>query len=150
MNMEPVMRFGILVVAVVAGGLVTGVLIQPLLAPATNAPPPAPDKVPTEIHYSMADLNPLRLVYDMVMQKVASGDNAARFAVGKPVTADWTAMNRYVEQHDAEFNSEFSPDRMARINGEAAADRIREFNNRQQDISNYARNPAGWHGAPPF
>jgi hypothetical protein len=140
------MRFEYLVAAVVAGGLATGAAIQPLFSAATPTWSPAQAQAPTSVSFSLADLNPLRLIYDEVMKQVTSGDNRMDLVVGTPVRQPhFTDISRM----NSQFNSEFDPARMARINGENAANQIREFNDRQQDMMNYARNPAGWHGAPP-
>jgi hypothetical protein len=38
---------------------------------------------------------------------------------------------------------------MARIDGENIANQNRLFDDRMQDMRNYANNPAAWHGMPP-
>jgi hypothetical protein len=39
---------------------------------------------------------------------------------------------------------------LARLNGQNLADQTTRFNQHMEDIRNYARNPVGWHGRPPF
>lgn len=39
---------------------------------------------------------------------------------------------------------------LARLNGQSIANQTTRFNQRIEDVRNHARNPAGWHGAPPF
>jgi hypothetical protein len=39
---------------------------------------------------------------------------------------------------------------MQRLNGQNIVNQNRLFNQKMEDMRNYARNPAGWHGAPPF
>lgn len=129
------MRFGFLTVAAIAGAIYAGPRLPSIAAPTAQT------------SSVLAELLPLRPIYDHVMKVIASGDSRPSFAVGTPVAAaDWTALSR-LEQN---YKSEFDPAKMARINGENAANRIREFNDKQEDIRNYASNPAGWHGAPPF
>jgi hypothetical protein len=142
------LRFEFLVAAVAAGGIVVGTAVETLASrsPQIFASAQPPGGVPTKITFSLADLNPLRLIYDEVMKEVTSGRNSASFAVGTPVPQqDWSKF----PSMNSNFSTEFSAENMARINGENAANQIREFNNRMQDMRNYANNPAGWHGAPP-
>jgi hypothetical protein len=49
------------------------------------------------------------------------------------------------------FMGAFSVDsrEMERLNGGNTANQTRLFNQRMEDMRNYARNPAGWHGMPP-
>ena len=37
-----------------------------------------------------------------------------------------------------------------RLNGQNIVNQNRLFNQKMEDMRNFARNPAGWHGAPPF
>jgi hypothetical protein len=37
-----------------------------------------------------------------------------------------------------------------RLNAQNIVNQNRLFNQKMEDMRNYARNPAGWHGAPPF
>jgi hypothetical protein len=136
------------VAAVAAGGIVVGTAIDML------APGPAPTFAtaqpqsgwPAKIGFSLADLNPLRLIYDEVMKQATSNANSASFAVGTPMPQiDWSKTPTM----NSTFNTGFSPANMARINGETIASQNRLFNDRMQDMRNYANNPAGWHGAPP-
>src|ERR1700733_9308869 len=97
-----------------------------MLAPGT-APPRATAQPqsgwPAKIGFSLADLNPLRLIYDEVMKQATSNTNRASFAVGTPMPQiDWSnGMN-------SNFNTEFSSANMARINGEAIANQTRPLN----------------------
>jgi hypothetical protein len=80
------------------------------------------------------------------MKQVTSGENRSSFAVGTPMPqADWSKF----PSMNSNFGNAFSAENMARINGQNAANQIREFNDRMQDMRNYANDPAGWHGAPP-
>jgi hypothetical protein len=80
--------------------------------------------------------------FHYVSGKIASGQNSIVFPVSvtlKPIDPD-------------SFRSGFTLDsrEMARINGENIANQNRLFNQRMEDMRNFSRNPAGWHGAPPF
>jgi hypothetical protein len=44
----------------------------------------------------------------------------------------------------------FDEQEMQRLNGQNIANQNRLFNQKMEDMRNYARNPAGWRGAPPF
>ena len=39
---------------------------------------------------------------------------------------------------------------MQRLNAQNIVNQNRLFNQKMEDMRNYASNPAGWHGAPPF
>lgn len=84
----------------------------------------------------------LRVAYVNVAQQVNSPDASARLDFhGTAVPpADFTAVNNSM--------SKTMPDTQ---NGFAAnvVSQNQQFNNRMEDLRNYARNPAGWHGAPP-
>jgi len=44
----------------------------------------------------------------------------------------------------------FDEREMQHLNGQNIVNQNRLFNQKMEDMRNYARNPAGWHGAPPF
>ena len=44
----------------------------------------------------------------------------------------------------------FDQQETRRLNGQNIVNQNRVFNQKMEDMRNYARNPAGWHGAPPF
>lgn len=44
----------------------------------------------------------------------------------------------------------FDEQEMQRLNAQNIVNQNRLFNQKMEDMRNYARNPAGWHGAPPF
>ena len=75
------MRFGFLVALVVAGGAVMGGGAQFLLDPSS------PSVAAGQGHgakFDIADLNPIRLIYDAVMKQVTTDANSPSFAVGTP------------------------------------------------------------------
>jgi hypothetical protein len=81
--------------------------------------------------------------YHYVEQRIASGANPVLFPAA-PVTL--TAINP--DSLKSEFT--FDPREEQRWNGDRIANQTRLFNQHMEDIRNYANNPAGWHGAPPF
>jgi hypothetical protein len=93
------LRFEFLVAAVAAGGIATGTAIETLASrPAQSfAAVRPPSSAPTKIAFGLADLNPLRLIYDEVMKQAVSNANRPSFAVGTPMPQiDWSkipAMN---------------------------------------------------------
>jgi hypothetical protein len=44
----------------------------------------------------------------------------------------------------------FDEQEMQRLNGQNIVNQNRLFNQKMEDMRNFARNPSGWHGAPPF
>ena len=44
----------------------------------------------------------------------------------------------------------FDEQEMARLNAQNIVNQNRLFNQKMEDMRTFARNPAGWHGAPPF
>jgi hypothetical protein len=82
--------------------------------------------------------------YQYVSRQIASGQIGGPF-VGSPVTfkpidpSILTAPQLSFDSRD-----------FARMNSQNIVNQNRLFNQRMEDIRNYARNPAGWHGAPPF
>jgi hypothetical protein len=85
----------------------------------------------------------LLAAYQYVTRQIASGSSASLFA-GTPVTLKPIDPNSWM-------GSQFSLDgrEIERLNGENIANQNRQFNQRMEDMRNYARNSAGWHGMPP-
>jgi hypothetical protein len=92
----------------------------------------------------LAPMLMLSAAYHYVSHQIASGQSGITFSAS-PVTLTPIDQN-------ALMGPRFSIDsrEIARINGENIANQTRLFNQRMEDIRNYAHNPAGWHGAPPF
>jgi hypothetical protein len=92
----------------------------------------------------LAPMLMLSAAFHYVSHQIASGQNGINFPAS-PVTL--TPIDQ-----SALIGPRFSLDsrEMARINGENIVNQTRLFNQRMEDMRNYARNPAGWHGAPPF
>ncbi len=93
---------------------------------------------------TVADLDPLRAAYDLVNGKVQAGVTPDELGFHpSPVTLTWPDAKAWP-------GAGFSLDPGMR-NGWArtAEQQTRDFNNRMEDMRNYARSPAGWHGPPP-
>jgi len=92
----------------------------------------------------LAPLLAVVVAYQYVSHQIASGQNSVPLAAA-PVTLkpiDPTSLMAPSFTLDSR--------EIARLNGENIANQTRQFNQRMEDMRNYARNPAGWHGAPPF
>ena len=85
----------------------------------------------------------LAVAFQYVSRQIASGEPGIPF-VGTPVTFKPIDPNSVM---GPSFN--FDSREMERINGENIANQNRLFNQRMEDMRNYARNPAGWHGPAP-
>jgi hypothetical protein len=85
----------------------------------------------------------LAAAFQYVSRQIASGQAGLPF-VGTPVTLKPIDPNSLM-------GSSFSVDsrEIERLNGQNIANQNRLFNQRMEDMRNYARNPAGWHGMPP-
>jgi hypothetical protein len=81
--------------------------------------------------------------YHYVQQQIAAGTNPAWLAAAPvifiPINPDSLKPGFTVDPQEAR-----------RWNGDRMANQTRLFNQHMEDIRYYARNPAGWHGAPPF
>jgi hypothetical protein len=91
------MRFGILVAAVVAGGALMGAALEFMVEPSS------PTGQHHAVKFDIADLNPIRLIYDDVMKQVAADTNRPTFAVGTPVTADFSKMDAQIKLNNEKF-----------------------------------------------
>jgi hypothetical protein len=85
----------------------------------------------------------LAAAYQYVTRQIASGQAATPF-VGTPVTL------RPIDPNSL-MGSQFSIDsrEIERLNGENITNQTRQFNQRMEDMRNFAGNPAEWHGMPP-
>jgi hypothetical protein len=82
--------------------------------------------------------------FQYVSRQIASGQTAIPFA-GTAVTLKPIDPNSVMGP-----SFSFDSREKERLNGENIANQTRLFNQRMEDMRNYAKNPAGWHGAPPF
>ncbi len=140
------MRFELLAVSIfVAGTGAAGVKLGIV---------PVPDQMVQAVHALGGDLaqiksveiNPIRAIYDNVMRQVTSPeDSSARlerlgFQGSAVPTPDFSAMQNAMSKLPAGIPNGF---------GANIAAQTQQFNNRMEDMRNYARNPAAWHGPPP-
>ncbi|MGD0191546.1 MAG: hypothetical protein ABSD74_12465 [Rhizomicrobium sp.] len=147
------MRFGFLVAAVAAGGIAIGAAVpfislpdvqllpdfQAMNAKAESAADPALR------HFTLADLNPLRLIFDYEQHEISTNTNRGLFAGSAPVlTPDFS----WADRQQAQFNRAFDPAAMARLNGESLQNQFRQSSQHQQDIMNYIH--SGGHGPSPI
>jgi hypothetical protein len=88
------------------------------------------------------EIRPIQETYNNVMRKVTTG--APTVDVQGPVvnvpSNGFPAMPQPNAITGTHARNGFTPNVQAQI---------RQDNNRAQDMANYARNPAAWHGAPP-
>jgi hypothetical protein len=76
------------------------------------------------------------------MAKVTSG----RPSVTLPSGPAWS----HITPLNPNMGFKFDSQEIGRLNAQNIANQTRLFNQRMEDQRNYARNPAGWHGRPPF
>jgi hypothetical protein len=93
--------------------------------------------------FNIADINPLK-AYEEVKRKITSGNFGGPINFGSatpvPKLGDLSLGNRIHIDEGA----------MKRAMAAGINSSIQQSIRRSQDISAYGRNPAGWHGAPPF
>ena len=85
------------------------------------------------------------LAYQYVSRQIvvtASGVGVPFAAAGEPMTLKSLEPMRPPFVLDSR--------ELARLNGQSIANQTTRFNQHMEDIRNYARNPAGWHGRPLF
>jgi hypothetical protein len=93
--------------------------------------------------FSVADLNPIRAAYDYVAAEIAKPKTpeSLGFAPSQPI-------GPFVDL--AGVGAGFKLDtNWQKMWGASIAQQNQRFNNRMEDVRNYARNPTGWRGAPP-
>jgi hypothetical protein len=95
------MRFGFLVAMVVAGGALMGAGAQFLFDPSSQT---AAAGQGHGAKFDIADLNPIRLIYDAVMKQVTTDANNPSFAVGTPVPeTDFSKMDSQIKLNNEKF-----------------------------------------------
>lgn len=98
---------------------------------------------PSRVEFKLSDLNPVK-VYEDVKRKITSGDYGAPLNLGSsPKVPSVTFDHRMLmpKSYDIKFGKDAFA---AGINAQAG-----QNYRRMQDLNAYARNPMGWHGAPP-
>jgi hypothetical protein len=139
------MRFALLVVGAMAlgAGSVTG--MRTILPQSTSMA----DAVralggnPAGIKLGDINIDP-RKAYEDVKRQITSGQATTPFPVSSPPTTSFTKLDlgkiNTFKIDDASMKRAMA----AGINAQ-----IQQSYRRSQDLSAYARNPMGWHGAPP-
>jgi hypothetical protein len=132
---------GIFVAGTSAAGVKLGVVpIPDQMAQAVRALGGDPSQLKT------VEINPIRAIYDSVMRQVTNPeDNTARldrlgFHGSAVPPADFSAMQNAMSKPLPGVPNGF---------GANIAAQTQQFNNRMEDLRNYGRNRAGWHGPPP-
>lgn len=115
---------------------------------------PIPDQMAQAVHalggdpsqLSSLHMNPIRVVYDYVVRQVtAPEDSNARmerlgFHASPVLTPDFTAMQKLMVTPLPPIQNNF---------GANIAAQNKQFNDHMEDLRNYGKNPAAWHGPPP-
>jgi hypothetical protein len=93
---------------------------------------------------TIADLNPIRAAFDVAKTRVQAGATPEELGfhpspvvLTTPDPKTWPGAGFTVNPG------------MQNGWSQTAVQQTQSFNNRMEDMRNYARNPAGWHGAPP-
>jgi hypothetical protein len=139
------MRFVILVVGAVGAGALSAEGIQVMfpqtaqMFDAVRALGGDPSKI------KITNINPVRAFED-VMSKIASGEIGApiKFNSATPVISGRLDPN-LLKTRNFSLDIDFKRAMAASIGAQ-----ISQQYNRSQALQAYGRNPAGWHGAPPF
>ena len=139
------MRFVVLVIAATGTGALSAGAIQTMF-PQTKHTFDAVWALggdTSRIQFQLSDLNPVK-AYEDVKRKITSGDYGAPINFGSSpkfpsVSFDPTMLR------PKSYDIQFGKDAFARsINSQ-----MNQNYRRMQDLNAYARNPMGWHGAPP-
>jgi hypothetical protein len=133
------MRFALMIAAAIAVGAVIGKGI--MMTQAGQAFAVAGLSADLK-DFRLSDINPITRIYQQVMAKVSSG----RPGVTLPSAPAWAHMT----PPNLNTGFKFDGEEMRRLNAQNIVNQTRLFNQRMEDQRNYARNPAGWHGRPPF
>jgi hypothetical protein len=129
------MRFALMIAGAIAAGAVIG---EGIMVAQTGQTFHAVAALSADLKdFKISDINPITRIYQQVMAKVVSG----RPGVTLPQAAAWP----HITPPNLNMNFKFDGQEIRNI-----FNQTRLFNQRMEDQRNYARNPAGWHGAPPF
>jgi hypothetical protein len=137
------MRFVILVVGATASGALSVGAVRNMIPPQARMFQAVRALGGNLADIKIADINPLK-AYDEVKRKITAGDFSARDFPTAPV--QWPKIG------DVAVGGNFQFDQAAAQRGIAAGivSRTQQDLRHMEDLRNYGRNPAGWHGAPPF
>jgi hypothetical protein len=137
------MHFGYFVAIAVGVGVVATVAIpSSVLQSASTSVQAAADSV-AQVKFNVADLNPLRAVFDWERQRIQAGESPDQlgFKTSKMTLAPFVMPAPAFNFNNGPYTG----------NGiySGMAYQIHQNDQRMQDWRNYANNPAGWHGPPP-
>jgi hypothetical protein len=95
----------------------------------------------------VVELNPLAWAYDTVKAKIQRGVTPTELGIPASPPFNFTMPDAKAWQGigSTTLNPAFT-DGWART----VATQPMQFNDRMENLRNYAHNPGGWHGAPPF
>lgn len=134
------MRFALMIAAAIAVGAVIG---KGIMITQTRQAFHAVAALSADLRDSrLSDINPITRIYREVMAKVSSG----RPSVTLPSAPAWS----HITPPNLNMGFKFNSQEIGRLNAQNIVNQTRLFNQRMEDQRNYARNPAGWHGRPPF
>jgi hypothetical protein len=134
------MRFALMIAAAIAVGAVIG---KGIMLAQTGQAFDAVAALSADLKdYRLGDINPITRIYRQVMTKVSSGRPGVTWPSG-PAWAHITPPN-------LNMGFKFDGQELRRSNAQNIVNQTRLFNQRMEDQRNFARNPAGWRGAPPF
>jgi hypothetical protein len=96
--------------------------------------------------FKMPEINPLK-AYENVKRQITSGNLGGSLNIGSS-----TPLTSFPKVGDLSLGNKMHFDDAAMKRAMAAGinSSVQQSIRRSQDISAYSRNPAGWHGAPPF
>jgi hypothetical protein len=139
------MRFAIVVVGAAATGALSVGAVRTMAPPNAQMFQAVRALGGNLADVKLDDINPLKAYAD-VKQKITSANFGGSINVGSPVTVQWPKLG------DMSLSSklQIDPAAMQKAMAASAASRIQQNLNHMEDVRNFARNPAGWHGAPPF
>jgi hypothetical protein len=138
------MRFVILVIAAAGTGALSAGAIQTMFPQTAHTFDAvwAPGSGSSRVQFQLSDLNPVKAWEDF-KRKLTSGDYGAPINLGSssPKFPSVSLGQLMPKTYDMQFGK----DAFARsINSQ-----MNQNYRRMQDLNAYARNPMGWHGAPP-
>ena len=137
------MRFAFLVATAAVVGAVAAFATPASLILSASLTIDAVSTKAGHIPHDLADLNPIRLAYDVVAQRIREGDTPEQLGF-KPSPVTFKPFVMPTSSFD--FN-QYRYSGNGIYSGMAAE--IEQNNRRMEDMRIYAQNPAAWHGAPP-
>ena len=137
------MRFAILIVAGAGVGALAAFAIPMSAIQSASSTMETYGAAAGRIPHDLADLNPIRMAYDLVAQRIREGNTPEQLGF-KPSSVTFKPIEMPTSSFDFRQNR-YSGNGL--YSGMAA--QIEQNNRRMEDMRIYAQNPAAWHGAPP-